>query len=107
MHSPLDLRLLGVAVLLVAGSDASAQAAKDAVTDPRDGHRYPVVSVGGLRWFAENLRYRTPDSRCYESDEANCEDHGRLYRLEDALKAWAAASSSAATPASTCGTRAG
>jgi uncharacterized protein (TIGR02145 family) len=87
MHSPLDLRLLGVAVLLVAGSDASAQAAKDAVTDPRDGHRYPVVSVGGLRWFAENLRYRTSDSRCYESDEANCEDHGRLYRLEDALKA--------------------
>ena len=84
MHS---LRLLGVAVLFVSGGYASARAAQDAVTDPRDGYRYPVVSIGGLRWFAENLRYRTPDSRCYENDEANCEDHGRLYRLEDALKA--------------------
>jgi len=26
-------------------------------------------SVGGLRWFAENLRYRTPDSCCYENDD--------------------------------------
>lgn len=40
-----------------------------------------------MRWFAENLRFRTADSRCYEGDEVNCEDHGRLYRLEDALQA--------------------
>ena len=46
-----------------------------------------MVAIGGLRWFAENLRFRTADSRCYENDETNCEDHGRLYRLDDALKA--------------------
>jgi uncharacterized protein (TIGR02145 family) len=40
-----------------------------------------------VRWFAENLRFRTGDSRCYEGDEVNCEDHGRLYRLEDVLQA--------------------
>lgn len=45
------------------------------------------MTIGGTRWFAENLRFRTADSRCYEGDEVNCEDHGRLYRLEDALKA--------------------
>jgi uncharacterized protein (TIGR02145 family) len=56
-------------------------------TDPRDRYRYPVVRIGGLRWFAENLRFRTPDSRCYELDEANCADHGRLYRLADAERA--------------------
>jgi uncharacterized protein (TIGR02145 family) len=56
-------------------------------TDPRDRYRYPVVHIGGLRWFAENLRFRTADSRCYELDEANCADHGRLYRLADAERA--------------------
>ena len=38
-------------------------------------------------WFAENLRYETADSRCYEDDAANCADHGRLYRLPDAARA--------------------
>ena len=56
-------------------------------TDPRDGYTYAVVSIGKTQWFAENLRYRTTDSRCYEGDEANCADHGRLYRLEDAIGA--------------------
>ena len=56
-------------------------------TDPRDGYAYRVVTIGGAEWFAENLRYRTADSRCYEGDEANCADHGRLYRLADALAA--------------------
>src|SRR5262245_5816625 len=56
-------------------------------TDPRDGYRYPVVVVGSLRWFAENLRFATADSRCYWSDQANCEDHGRLYRWDDAMRA--------------------
>ena len=52
--------------------------------------KLPLISPHGHtepRWFAENLRYRTPDSRCYENDEANCEDQGRLYRLEDAFNA--------------------
>ena len=59
----------------------------DRFTDPRDGYAYAVVTIGRTQWFAENLRYRTRDSRCYEADEANCADHGRLYRLEDALAA--------------------
>jgi uncharacterized protein (TIGR02145 family) len=56
-------------------------------TDTRDGYAYSVVTIGRARWFAENLRFKTADSRCYENDEANCVDHGRLYRLEDALHA--------------------
>jgi uncharacterized protein (TIGR02145 family) len=59
----------------------------DKFTDPRDGYAYAVVTIGKARWFAENLRFRTGDSRCYERDEANCVDHGRMYRLEDALRA--------------------
>ena len=77
----------GTALLLAMAQPAHAQAPRATITDPRDGYHYPVVAIGGLRWFAENLRYRTADSRCYENDEANCEDHGRLYRLDDAMKA--------------------
>jgi uncharacterized protein (TIGR02145 family) len=66
---------------------ASGPAAQERVTDPRDGYRYAVTTIGGVRWFAENLRFRTRDSRCYEGDEANCADHGRLYRYEDAERA--------------------
>lgn len=59
----------------------------DKFTDPRDGYTYAVVTVGRTQWFGENLRFKTTDSRCYEGDEANCADHGRLYRLEDAVSA--------------------
>jgi hypothetical protein len=78
---------VGAAVLLAAVRAGHAQTPADTITDPRDGYRYPVVAIGDLRWFAENLRFRTADSRCYENDDANCEDHGLLYRLDDALKA--------------------
>jgi uncharacterized protein (TIGR02145 family) len=78
---------LAAALILTLASAGRAQTPADTISDPRDGHRYPVVTIGGLRWFAENLRYKTADSRCYERDEANCEDHGRLYRVNDALKA--------------------
>jgi uncharacterized protein (TIGR02145 family) len=77
------------AVLLVWAGALGAQSSPphDSITDPRDGHTYPIVRIGRARWFAENLRFATPDSRCYEGDEANCADHGRLYRLADALRA--------------------
>jgi uncharacterized protein (TIGR02145 family) len=55
--------------------------------DPRDGRVYQVVGIGNLRWFAENLRYFTSDSRCYSNDEERCAADGRLYRFEDASAA--------------------
>jgi uncharacterized protein (TIGR02145 family) len=72
---------IGASLLLLAAGPA------ERFTDPRDGYSYAVVRLGRLQWFAENLRFKTADSRCYENDEANCADHGRLYRLEDALNA--------------------
>lgn len=79
--------VLAAGALLLCAELGHAQFPRDTIADPRDGYRYPVVVIGGLRWFAENLRFRTADSRCYEGDEANCYDHGRLYRLPDALEA--------------------
>jgi uncharacterized protein (TIGR02145 family) len=79
---------LGIGTTLVATLVAVAQTpSPERFTDPRDGYSYAIVTIGKARWFAENLRFRTSDSRCYEGDEANCADHGRLYRLEDGLRA--------------------
>jgi uncharacterized protein (TIGR02145 family) len=75
------------ALVLLLAVAAPPLCAQETFTDTRDGHAYRVVVIGGARWLAENLRYRTGDSRCYEGDEANCADHGRLYRLPDAARA--------------------
>jgi uncharacterized protein (TIGR02145 family) len=78
---------LGATILWVAAGAGPGPGPAGRVVDSRDGYAYHVVTIGKSRWFAENLRFRTADSRCYERDEANCVDHGRLYRLDDALKA--------------------
>lgn len=75
------------ALAAVLAAAAPPLGAQETFTDARDGYAYRVVAIGGTRWLAENLRYRTADSRCYEGDEANCADHGRLYRLPDAERA--------------------
>ena len=33
------------------------------LTDSRDGETYAIVSIGRQIWMAENLRYKTPDSK--------------------------------------------
>jgi uncharacterized protein (TIGR02145 family) len=85
---PYAASALGIGTTLVSTLVAAAQTpSPERFTDPRDGYSYAIVTIGKARWFAENLRFRTSDSRCYEGDEANCADHGRLYRLEDGLRA--------------------
>ncbi len=78
--------LLGVVAVCLLAAGPGRRSGTTFV-DPRDGYAYPVVTIGRGRWLAENLRFKTADSRCYEGDDANCEDHGRLYRLADALRA--------------------
>jgi uncharacterized protein (TIGR02145 family) len=78
---------IGATALLGLAAATRGRQAAETFTDPRDGYGYHVVTIGGARWFAENLRFKTPDSRCYEADEANCTDQGRLYRFDDAVEA--------------------
>jgi len=66
-------------------SAAAAQLDDSLMVDSRDGRQYRTVSHSGKVWFAANLNYASPDSYCYELDEAHCGRYGRLYRWEAAL----------------------
>jgi uncharacterized protein (TIGR02145 family) len=47
--------------------------------DKRDGQKYRIVTIGGDRWMAQNLNYKTDSSWCYENADSNCVKYGRLY----------------------------
>lgn len=62
--------------------------AKTSFTDPRDGEVYGIKKLGNLTWMKENLRFDMPNaSWCFDDDEENCAELGRLYTFQAALKA--------------------
>jgi len=47
--------------------------------DSRDGKIYRQVTIGHQTWMAENLRYETSNTKCYDDEHYNCEIFGILY----------------------------
>lgn len=57
------------------------------LVDGRDHRHYKTVEIDSLQWTAENMRFVTDSSWCFERDTTNCEVYGRYYRGLDAALA--------------------
>lgn len=53
--------------------------------DSRDGKAYYAVSIGSLRWLAQNLDYAADSSSCYADSPDSCAKYGRLYSWNSAM----------------------
>jgi uncharacterized protein (TIGR02145 family) len=59
---------------------------KNVLVDERDGQEYKIFQSGnGDWWMAQNLNFNSPGSWCYDLEDANCNEWGRLYTWEEAL----------------------
>jgi uncharacterized protein (TIGR02145 family) len=47
--------------------------------DSRDGRIYKYVDISTQIWMAENLRYETSNTKCYDDNPDNCKIYGMLY----------------------------
>lgn len=59
------------------------------VTDSANGTTYKTRTVGIFTWTTENINVKNTKikSTCYAYDDSNCDPYGRLYMVQNAVKA--------------------
>ena len=83
------MRKLLLTTAAVAAAIGLAGCGSGTLIDERDGQKYRTVVIGGDRWMAQNLNYKTDSSWCYKNnaDANSCKKYGRVYAWNAANKA--------------------
>lgn len=53
--------------------------------DNRDENTYKLITIDEQTWFAENLKYLSDSSWCYNNSLDSCEKYGRLYQWHSVM----------------------
>jgi uncharacterized protein (TIGR02145 family) len=66
----------------------SMTSGQEKFTDNRDGNIYRTVTINGVTWMAENLRFKTRSGAAYyDNDSNNAGEYGMLYDWKTAKNA--------------------
>ena len=75
-------KILSVFLLLLLFVGLSAQ---EKFTDKRDGNVYRTITISGVTWMSENLKFKPKSGAfCFDNDSNNIPGYGVLYEWETA-----------------------